>query len=99
MKFATVHRLFADYGERDAEGHAFFASKRKLIAALETAKLSSGNAQGSEIVTAIQRDYAIPEYLAGRHPDRPILTRDGDRNAVVFTWRMAEAPEEATTWI
>lgn len=93
MKLATVHQLFRDFGQRDANGHAYFPSKRKLIEALEAAKLASGNAQGQEIVAAIQRDYAIPDYLADRHLDRPILTREGDRRAVIFTWRMAEMPE------
>lgn len=95
FKYATVHQLFRDYGDRNAEGHAFFASKRKMIEAMQAAKLAGGNRQGEEAVAAILRDYAIPDYLASRHPDRPILTSEGDRNAVVMTWRMAETPEDA----
>jgi hypothetical protein len=99
LKFETVRDLFVKHGARDDQGRPTFASKRKLRDALQAEKLAGGNAQGDEAVSAILRDYATPEHAAGRNLDRPILTRDGPRDAVVSTWRLAvPEPEEPASW-
>jgi hypothetical protein len=94
IRFETLRRLFIDHGDRDDAGHPFFASKRKLREALLEAKLAGGNFRGDEMVAAIMRDYCVPEYAKARHLDRPVLTKDAERNALVFTWRMAEPESE-----
>ena len=93
LRFGTVRDLFLKHADRDDLGHLFFGSKRKLREALVAAKLAAGNQKGDEMIGSIMKDYCIPEYAKDRHLDRPILTRDGDRGATVFIWRLSE-PEE-----
>lgn len=89
-----VRQLFVERGERDALGRPVIPSKRKLREALQAAGLASGsNGQADLMVGAIVRDYCAPE-AARWGDDRPIRTKTGPRDALIFTWRMAE-PEPA----
>ncbi len=89
---SVVRQLFIEHGTRDALGRPTIPSKRKLREALQAAGLASGsNGQADLMVAAIVRDYCAPEG-ARWGDDRPIRTKTGPRDALVFTWRMAEPP-------
>ena len=91
LPLERVRALFADRGERDEKGRAFFPSKARLIEALTAEKLASGNADGAEVIKAIQRDYSAPAGARVVY-GKPIATSDGPRNATVFTWRVSLEP-------
>jgi hypothetical protein len=85
---ATVRRIFEQHGEPDRTGRPVIPSKTRLRAALIAEGCSSGNAQADAMVASIVRDYCRPEG-ADWGQDRPIVTIEGPRKAIVFTWRMA----------
>lgn len=86
ISLTALREVFAEHGD-EIDGRRTFASRRKLIEALEAAKLASGHATGEEIVRAILRDHCAPESSGWRGADRPIMTSPGPRNATVFRWR------------
>ena len=86
----VVRQLFLEQGTRDDLGRPVIPSKRKLREALQAAGLASGsNAVADDMVAAIVRDYCAPEG-ARWGDDRPIRTKTGAREALIFTWRMSE---------
>ncbi len=89
-----MRELFRDFGERNADGKAFFASKNALTKALIAAKLATGNNDGPEMIRAIERDHCVPAGSRIAY-DKPITMGHGAHNAVSFTWRLRLDPAEA----
>ena len=86
----SLEDLFRRFGTPDDQERPTFSSKRKLTSALIEAQHASGNADAPNVIAAITKDYCIQKGSSWRDESRPIITSDGPRRAVVFTWR--EAP-------
>lgn len=90
----TVERLFLERGERNGEDQPYFRSKRHMTEVLIAAGHARGNADASQIISAVLREMAVPAEQAQEQAERPIVTTKGDRNARVMTWRGSEEGEE-----
>lgn len=86
LSFQALENVFLSHGDRDEDGRRFFASQRKLIEALKASGLCSGNNDGSDLIRAIRADWCVPDG-EDDDPAKPIVTRIGNRNAIIFLWK------------